>query len=59
MDGLTINGQTWRIEWNGRVAATHTLDQSFVTVLKREKTYITDHGSVKETVTVTETSPLT
>lgn len=59
MKDLIINERSWLIKTDGRIAVQHTPDQPFATVLKREKTYVTDRGSVKETISVTETSPLT
>ena len=59
MKDLIINERSWLIKTDERIAVQHTPDQPFATVLKREKTYVTDRGSVKETISVTETSPLT
>ena len=54
-----ISGGTWTLKHNGTVLLTHRSDLPFATVIRREKTYTANRGSVKETVTETERVPLT
>ena len=54
-----LSGGTWTLKHNGTVLVTHRSDYPFATVIRREKTYATNRGSAKETVTETERVPLT
>ena len=44
---------------DGRAALTHSPERPFVTAVRREKSYVSDRGTVKTSVTEIERVPLT
>ena len=54
-----IDGGVWTLLSGNRVLAVSTPDLPFATAVRREKTYKTNRGTVKETVTETARVPLT
>ena len=49
----------WTVSLDGKLALLHSQEQPFVTALRREKTYRSSRGTVRESVTETERCPLT
>ncbi len=58
MNSTFANG-TWTIELSGRSLTLHSPEQPFATAVRREKSYETNRGTVKETVVEKERIPLT
>ncbi|MBR6704440.1 MAG: hypothetical protein IKI82_03335, partial [Lachnospiraceae bacterium] len=58
MNSTLANG-TWTIELGGRSLTLHSPEQPFATAVRREKSYETNRGTVKETVVEKERIPLT
>ncbi len=50
---------SWTLAFNDRQILSHSPEQPFITAIRREKTYETDRGTVRETVTEVERVPLT
>ena len=50
---------SWTLAFNDRQILSHSPEHPFLTAIRREKTYETDRGTVKETVTEVERVPLT
>ena len=48
----------WTLSFDGRILFTHSSDRPFATAIRREKTYETDRGTVKEHVTEVARIPL-
>ncbi len=55
----TVSSGRWTLSFDGRPVAEHRSDLPFATAIRREKTYETDRGTVKETVVETARVPLT
>ena len=58
---IKITYENGRLEWKlgDRVILDHSKEKPFATAILREKTYITDRGTVKEEIVVKERIPLT
>ncbi len=56
---ITRNQDEYEWRFGERVILRHTKEEPFATAILREKTYITDRGTVKEEIVVKERIPLT
>ena len=54
-----IQSDSWTLAFNDHEILSHSPEHSFLTAVRREKTYEADRGTVKETVTEVERIPLT
>ena len=58
LSSTVVQPASWSLSFDGRPVLSHAAECPFVTAIKREKTYETNRGTVKETVTETERIPL-
>ena len=54
MTASKLEGNTWTVTVNGRTMVLHSSEHAFAAAIRREKTYVSDRGVVKETVAETE-----
>lgn len=59
LSSTVVRSELWSVSFGERPVLSHSAERPFAVAIKREKTYTSNRGTVKETVTETARIPLT